>query len=82
MIGLRQVTLRRKFPEDFSTSNWSQFGHYRPCHLIILRLNVHFRPIQCRIWSGEQEAFPLHSFDDDEVCKDNRLQVQVSGRDA
>ena len=35
-----------------------------------------FRPIQCRIYSGENELFPLHTFLS-ELCLDDRLQVEV-----
>ena len=38
--------------------------------------NIFFRPIQCRIYAGGNEVFPLHSFSTD-LCLDDRLHVQV-----
>ena len=43
-----------------------------------LKLNFEFRPTVCRIYSGDNELFPLHSFGDDGLCYDDRLEVQVS----
>ena len=36
-----------------------------------------FRPKECRIYSGESELFPIHSFDDVGLCLDDRLDVEV-----
>ena len=36
-----------------------------------------FRPKFCKISCGENELFPLHSFGEDGLCLDNRLQVDV-----
>ena len=40
-------------------------------------LTLNFRPKECRIYSGESELFPIHSFDDEGLCLDDRLDVEV-----
>ena len=40
-------------------------------------VTLNFRPKECRIYSGENELFPIHSFGDDGLCLDDRLSVEV-----
>ena len=37
---------------------------------------ITFRPKQCRVYSGESELFPIHSFGS-ELCLDGRLEVAM-----
>ena len=39
-------------------------------------LNI-FRVVQCRIHSGDHEAFPVHSLVDDKQCRDHRLNANL-----
>ena len=38
---------------------------------------INSRPKECRIYSGESELWPLHSFGDEGLCLDERLSVEV-----
>ena len=40
-------------------------------------VTLNFRPNECRIYSGESELFPIHSFGDEGLCLDGRLGVEV-----
>jgi len=39
--------------------------------------NIYAVPNECRISSGENELFPIHSFGEEGLCLDERLSVQV-----
>ena len=41
-----------------------------------IQINLILRPKECRIHSGDNELFPLHSFDNG-LCLDDRLGVQL-----
>ena len=43
----------------------------------LISVTLNFRPKECRIYSGENELFPIHSFGDEGLCLDDRLSVQV-----
>ena len=47
--------------------------------VFLTKFILSFSPKQCRIFSGEQELFPLHSFKGD-VCLDDRMLVSVLGK--
>ena len=59
--------------KDRPLSSW-QSGSSR-CK--IYKYNLYFRPQECKISSGDNELFPLHSFGEDGLCLDNRLEVEV-----
>ena len=44
--------------------------------LFLTVVKMNFRPKECRIYSGDSELFPIHSFGDD-LCLDDRLSVEV-----